>query len=100
MSMLDGPADRNEEFNALSDGQPFEIAITSNRYTFNQFHNEIGKSRGGRTSVENMCNIRVVHQRKRLTLALKARDHLFAVHARLNDLECNVPADGFELRST
>ena len=36
--------------------------------------------------------MRVIHQRQRLPFALEARNHLPAVHARLDDLERHVPA--------
>jgi len=42
-------------------------------------------------------DVRVVHQRERLTLVIEAGEHLGGVHARLHDLERHAPANGLAL---
>ena len=44
--------------------------------------------------VEDLRDVRVVHQRQRLPLGLEARDHLTRVHAQLDELERDAAADG------
>ncbi len=51
-------------------------------------------ARFGGAGVEHAGDIGVIHQGQRLTLRLEAGDDLARVHARLDDLDRDVPADG------
>ena len=48
----------------------------------------------GGAGVEHLGDVRVVHQRQRLPLGLEAGDDLPGVHARLDDLQRDLAADG------
>jgi hypothetical protein len=45
-----------------------------------------------RARVEHLCDVRMVHHRKRLPLGLEARDDLLRVHAELDDFQRHTPA--------
>src|SRR5262249_53278817 len=47
----------------------------------------------GCACIENMCDVRMVHQSQRLPLGLKTCDHAFGIHSRLNDFECDESPD-------
>ncbi len=56
-----------------------------------------GRPSGGHPGIEHLGDVRVIHHRQRLPLLLEAHDHLFAVHARLDDLERHAPPHRLEL---
>lgn len=73
------------------------IAVFSDFYSANQFHHEVRPPALGRARIEYVSDVRMVHQRKRLSLRLKACDHAFRVHSRFDDLEGDSAADRFLL---
>jgi hypothetical protein len=97
MRVLDGLAHRNEQLDPLPQGQALGVAVLSDRCSVNQLHYEVGPASGSGAGVEYAGNVCVIHDRQRLALALEARDHLFAVHTRLDYLEGNVTANGLDL---
>ena len=62
-----------------------------------ELHHEVGPARVGRAGVEDLRDVRVVHQRQRLALRSKRAMTSLRVHAELDDLERDLPADGLAL---
>ena len=50
-----------------------------------------------RAGVEDLGDVRVIHQRERLPLGVESRQHLLRVHARLDDLDGDAALDRFRL---
>ena len=61
---------------------------------FDQLHHEIRSSRVGRTGIEHLGDVRVIHQGQGLPLGLEPRHHFARVHAGLDDLQGHGAADG------
>ena len=57
----------------------------------------IGVANGA--AVEDAGDVGMVHESQGLTFCFKPGDHLFGVHAQLDDLEGNLPANWFGLFS-
>lgn len=76
------------------------IAILRDRDALDQLHGEVGHARCGRPGVKHASDVRVVHHRQRLALAFEARDHLRAVHPRLDHFHRHVAANGVKLLRT
>ena len=73
------------------------VAVLRQRDAVDQLHHEIGPARVGRPRVEHVGDVGVVHQGQGLTLGLKPGDNRAGVHARLDDLQGDLAADGFPL---
>ena len=73
------------------------VAILGDRDALDQLHDEVGPAGVGGAGVEDLGDVGVVHQRQRLPLGLEAGDDLAGVHARLDDLERDLAADGLLL---
>ncbi len=97
VSVLNSLADLNEQVQAFADGQLVLVAIVGDRDAANQLHHEIGTPRSGGAGVEDTGNMRMVHEGQGLALGLEAGNHLFAIHAGLDDLQRQPPADGLSL---
>ena len=59
-----------------------------------QLHHEVGPAAVGRAGVEHPGDVGVVHQGQGLPLGLEAGDDVARVHARLDDLEGHLAANG------
>ena len=62
-----------------------------------QLHDEVRPARIRLAGVEDLGDVGVVHHGQGLALGLETGDHLAGVHARLDDFECHVAADGLAL---
>ena len=69
------------------------VAVFRDRDAPHVIHHEVGPAALGRPGVEDLGDVRVVHQGQRLPLGLKASDHLLGVHAQLDDLQGHLAAD-------
>ena len=94
MRVLHGLADGDEELQTLPRRQVLLVAVAGDRHPLDQLHHEVGSARTaardvapGRTGVEHLGDIGVIHQGQRLPLGLEAGQHLATVHARLHQLE-------------
>src|SRR3954452_13300435 len=87
MCVLDGVTNLREKFQPLFGGKIILIAVVRDFNAAYQLHHEVRPPRIGGTAVENLGNVRMVHERKSLPLGFKARDDLLRVHAELDDLE-------------
>ena len=70
------------------------VAVLRDRHAAHQFHHEVGPAGVGRAGIENLGDVRMVHQRQRLPLGLEPGDHLLGVHAELDDLERDAARTG------
>ena len=80
-------ADRHEQLQPLAGRQAVVVAVLGDRDALDQLHDEERAAVLGRPGVEDLGDVRVVHQRQRLPLRLEARHHLPAVHPRLDELD-------------
>ena len=97
MGVLDGLADRVEEFEPFAGGKVILVAILGDRDAANQFHHEIRSARVRGAGVEHLSDIGVLHHGQGLALGFKAGDDLFGVHPQFDDFQRNLPFDGLRL---
>ena len=76
-----------------ADGQLVLVAELGDGDAADQLHDEVGPAAGGLAAIEDLGDVRMVHQGQRLPLGLEAGDDLARVHARLEDLEGDLAAD-------
>ena len=93
MGMLDRTADVDEDPQSLLRREVVLVAVLRDRDAPHVIHHEVGPAALGRPGVEDLGDVRVVHQGQRLPLGLEARDHLLGVHAQLDDLQGHLAAD-------
>ena len=98
MRVLHAVAEGNEQLQSLARRELVLIAVLGDRRPFDQLHREIGSSRVGRTGVEHLGDVRMIHQGQGLPLGFEPRHHLARVHAGLDDLQGHFAADGLPLR--
>jgi hypothetical protein len=92
--VLDGLADLDEEVEALVDGELVFVAVGGDGGAVDELHDEVWAAGFGGAGVVDLGDVLVVHHREGLALGLEAGDDLGAVHAGLDDLECDFAADG------
>ena len=73
------------------------IAVVDDREALHQLHHEVGPAALGRAGLEHPGDVSVVHQRQRLPLRLEPGDDIARVHARLDDLQGHLAANGVPL---
>ena len=97
MGVLDGFADFDKEMKSLLGAQAVLIAEPGQRHAPDQFHDEVGASRLRGAGIEHFGDVRMLHERQRLTLHLEPGDDLPGVHSQLDDLQGHATADRFVL---
>ena len=85
--MLDRPAKPLEHRQPIARAHPLLVAVLVDRNPGDVLHDEVRAPRLRAPGVEHLGDVRVVHQRQRLALALEASDHLLRIHAELDDLD-------------
>ncbi len=73
------------------------VAELGDGHAVDQLHDEVGPAALGGAGVEDAGDVLMVHHGQGLPLGLEAGDDLAAVHARLDDLERDLAADGLFL---
>ena len=73
------------------------VAILRERNALHQFHHEKWPAIFGRAGIENLGDVRVVHQGQSLPLGLKPGEDRSRVHADLDQLERDPPFDRLQL---
>src|SRR3954453_6569165 len=94
MGMLNRVAALDEEPEGVLGGKLGFVAVVGDADALDQLHNEERPAGGGGTGVEDLCDIRVVHEGERLALLLEAGDDIAGIHADLDDLERDAAANG------
>ena len=79
------------------DGQLVVVAVFRDRDPADQFHHEVGPSLLGRSGVQHVGDVGMIHQGESLAFGLKPGDHGFAVHAWLDDFQGDLATHGFDL---
>ena len=93
MRVLNGVADMDKKFQSLGRVEVVLVAVVGDPNAANQFHHKVRTAVLGGAGVEHFGNVWMVHDRQRLALRLEARDNLPGVHAQLDDLQGDSPAD-------
>jgi hypothetical protein len=91
--MMDREAHRHEELEPSFGIEPVEIAVFGDRRPANELHRKVWESLGRRACIKDLADPRVVHQCQRLTLCFEAAKDCCRIHARLEHLERDEPAD-------
>ena len=78
--VLDGVAYLDEQVQPLPCVELVLIAVGGELDSAYQFHHEVGPARIGRPSIQHASNVRMIHQRQRLTLGLEPGDDTLGVH--------------------
>ncbi len=78
-------------------GEIVLVAVVGDADALHQFHDKERPPFVGGTGVQHLGDVRMIHQRQRLSLGLESGDDLFGVHAELDDLERDAAADGLLL---
>ncbi len=87
MCMLHGRADPAEQVQTLEQPQVVLVAVTRERDALDQLHHEERPAAFGRPGVEELGDVRVVHERQGLPLRLEPGQHGLRVEPRLDQLE-------------
>ena len=93
VGVVDGRADVHEEPEPLVAPEQVLVAKPGDRDAGHQLHREVGPAGRGGSGIQHPRDIRVLHPRQRLALRREAREHLFGVHAGLDDLHGDPAAD-------
>jgi len=95
--VLHGLANLNEQLQPLRGRELGLIAVLRQGDAVDQFHHEVGPARVGRAGVEDVGDVRVIHQGQSLTFGLKAGDNGAGIHAWLDDLQRHFASHRFAL---
>ena len=95
--MLDGLANLDEQVETFAGAEIVLIAVIGDFDPAHQFHHEVGPARLRSSSIEDLGDVRMVHQRQRLPLCFKAGNDASGVHAQLDDLQGDAAANRFLL---
>ena len=97
MRVLYSVADLCEQSETLLDVQSLAIAVLSDRDAGNVLHDEVRPAIIGHTRIEDLGHARVIHHGQGLALSFEAGDDLLRIHAELDHLQRDTPADGLGL---
>ena len=93
MRVLDSFADMHEQFQPIARIESVIVAVGRDGNAGDILHDEVRPSLRRGTRVEHLGDSWVVHQGQSLALGLEARHHLARVHARLDQLDGDAPAN-------
>ena len=97
VGVLHAVADLGEQLQPRRGAQPLAVAVAGDGFAFDVLHDEEGAAPGGRAGVEDPGDAGVVHHGQGLPLGVEAGDHPAGVHAQLDDLQGDAPAQGLGL---
>src|SRR5262249_30095207 len=84
--VLDGGTDIQEQVQASLGGELCFVAKLDDRQTLDEIHDEVGSTAVGRAYVQDLGNIRMVHECEGLPFGLEPGHHAFGIHPELDDL--------------
>src|SRR2546429_2003797 len=99
MCVLHRLANLQEKLEARNGRERILLTVVGNLCSPDQFHHEKGPAASSRAGVEDMSDIRMIHQRQGLPLSFKAGDDALGVHPRLDHLKGYAPPNRFLLLS-
>src|ERR1035441_7332326 len=73
------------------------VAVVGNPDALDQFHDEVGPAVVGRPGIEDLGDVRMVHEGQGLPLGLEAGDNRYGVHTQLDYLEGDTAANRLSL---
>ena len=91
--VLHGLADVDEQPQPLLGGQLVLVTVLGDRQAFDEFHDEVGTPAVGQSAVQDMGDIRMIHQGQGLPFRLKPCHHRVTIHPRLDHLQSHFPDD-------
>ena len=94
VGMVDPIANLPEKPESLRRGQAIVIAISGYRNAWDVFEDEVGPPLTGGSGIEDLSDVRMVHEGEGLAFRLEAREDVFEVHARLQHLESDASSNG------
>ena len=97
VGVLDALTDLHKEVKPFGSGEAMLVAVLGNADTGDVLHSKVGLTLFGRPRLEDPGHVRMVHHRQGLPLGLEPGDDLAGVHAQLDDLQGDPPADGLLL---
>ena len=77
--------------------EPFRVAVSRDRHALHQLHHEERLAGIGRASVEDACDVGVIHQRQGLAFGIEASEDRARIHPDLDDLQRDLSLDRFGL---
>ena len=86
-------ADLDEQLKPLARGEIVLVAVLGDFDAAHQFHDEIRPARFGRAGIQNLGDVGMVHHGQRLPFGFEPGDDALGVHAQLDDLERDPPAN-------
>ena len=89
-------ADRDEQRQPLAGRQPGPVAIVGDRHALDQLHHEVGAALG-LPCIQDLGDVRMVHQGQRLPLLVEAGEHPLGVKAGANHLDGDAAVHGLDL---
>jgi hypothetical protein len=89
MRVLDGVANRHEQFQTLPRRELMFVAVTSDGNAFDQFHHEVWAAVGRHAAIVHLGDVGMIHERQRLPLGFKSSQHALGIHARFDQLDRN-----------
>ena len=95
--VLDGAADLREQQEPPPDRQGALVAVLRDRLPVDELHDEERPTLVGRPGVEDLGDVRVIHERERGPLLLEAGDDLTGVETGLQDLQRDLSGDRLAL---
>ena len=96
MRVLHSVADLHEEIETLFDGYPGLVAILGDGHALDVLHHEERTPLFRDSSIEHFRDVRMIHERQGLTLDFEPRQHLPAIHARLDQFDRHAPPNGLQ----
>ena len=94
VGVLDAVTCLNEKMEAFTNTQAMPRGKRRDRLAGDQFHDEERAAGAGLSGIEDLGDIRMIHQGQRLAFGLKAVDDPFGIHPRLENLYRNAAFDG------
>jgi len=91
VGMLHGLANLQKQLQPFPNRHLVLIAILGDRHALDQLHDKIRPSTIRLPAIIHLGDIGMIHQSQRLPLRFETCHHLPRIHARFDDLECDLP---------
>ena len=95
--VINRPADWNQQADPRTNREVALVAIADDGSARDEFHDEERPAEFGRAAVKHRGDIRMIHHRQGLALRFEAGQDLARVHARFDQLDRDLAANGLRL---